>query len=204
MTQPTRPKDTTQSGFNESYSGTPPWDIGRAQKEFIRLDEKGEITGSVLDAGCGTGEHVIYFATRGHEAWGVDFAAAAIEKAKEKAMRREIKAVFRAANALKLSDLNRKFDTIIDCGLFHVFSDKDRQVYSKSLASALKTGGNFFMLCFSENEPAEWGGPRRVTQKEIRDTFSAGWTVNYIRDAVFETNFHPQGGKAWLASITKI
>ncbi len=32
------------------------WDIGRPQKEFIRLAENGEISGRVLDVGCGKGE----------------------------------------------------------------------------------------------------------------------------------------------------
>ncbi len=29
--------------FESAYEGTPPWDIGRPQKEFIRLAEDGEI-----------------------------------------------------------------------------------------------------------------------------------------------------------------
>lgn len=36
--------------FNSAYEGTPPWDIGRSQKEIIRLAEDGEISGRVLDA----------------------------------------------------------------------------------------------------------------------------------------------------------
>ena len=37
--------------FNSAYKGIPPWDIGRPQKEFIRLAEDGEISGRVLDVG---------------------------------------------------------------------------------------------------------------------------------------------------------
>jgi hypothetical protein len=48
--------------FNTSYKGTPPWDIGRPQKEFVDLVSRGEIHGSVLDIGCGTGEHALFFA----------------------------------------------------------------------------------------------------------------------------------------------
>ena len=72
------------SGFDEIYSGTPPWDIGRAQREFTILEERGEITGSILDVGCGTGENSLYFARLGHKVVGVDFAPTAIEKALEK------------------------------------------------------------------------------------------------------------------------
>ncbi len=65
-------RDPDEPGFNHAYGGTPPWDISRPQAECVRLEESGEIRGSVLDVGCGTGEHVLYLARRGHEAWGID------------------------------------------------------------------------------------------------------------------------------------
>ena len=51
-----------EPGFNPAYRGTPPWDIGRPQPDFVRLEEAGEIRGSVLDVGCGSGENVLYLA----------------------------------------------------------------------------------------------------------------------------------------------
>jgi len=63
--------------------------------------------------------------------------------------------------------------------------------------------GKYFMLCFSENEPGTCG-PRRVTQAEIRATFSKGWKINYIREAEFESTFGADGVKAWLSSITRL
>lgn len=198
------PKDISKNGFDDSYTGIPPWDIGHPQKEIVALAEAGEIKGSVLDAGCGTGEHVLYFAGRGQQSWGIDFAPSAIEKAKQKARDRKLDVAFRVADALTLGELGKKFDNIIDCGLFHCFSDSDRTRYAKSLSQALVPGGKYFMLCFSEHESAEWGGPRRVTQQEIRDTFRIddSWHINFIREALFETNFHPKGGKAWLVGVT--
>jgi 2-polyprenyl-3-methyl-5-hydroxy-6-metoxy-1,4-benzoquinol methylase len=58
--------------FNESYRGLPPWDIGRPQKEFVALSEKGKVNGDIIDVGCGTGEHAIFFASKGHRVLGVD------------------------------------------------------------------------------------------------------------------------------------
>jgi hypothetical protein len=43
-----------KSTFASLYSGQAPWDIGRPQKAF--LDAADQITGSILDAGCGTGD----------------------------------------------------------------------------------------------------------------------------------------------------
>ncbi|MCZ7391853.1 MAG: hypothetical protein ABOK23_03925 [Candidatus Methanoperedens sp.] len=53
--------------FDSAYEGIPPWDIGRPQNEFIRLAEDGEISGRVLDVGCGTGENALYLAGLGFE-----------------------------------------------------------------------------------------------------------------------------------------
>ncbi len=187
--------------FDSAYEGTPPWDIGRPQKEFVKLAQVKEINGRVLDAGCGTGENALYLAGLGLEVWGIDSAPSAIDKAKEKAEKRRITVKFQVSDALKLQSLNVKFDTIIDCGLFHVFSDDERPIFTESLSSALSPGGRYFMLCFSEHEPGSYG-PRRVTQAEIRAAFSRGWKINYIRKAELETTHGADGVKAWLSSIT--
>jgi SAM-dependent methyltransferase len=189
--------------FNSAYEGTPPWDIGRPQKEIIRVAKDGEISGKVLDVGCGTGENALYLGGLGFDVWGIDAVPSAIERAKEKAKKRGINVNFLVADALRLQLLQNKFNTIIDCGLFHVFSDDERPIYAESLLSALYPGGKYFMLCFSEHEPGSYG-PRRVTQAEIRATFGKGWKINYIREAELETTIGSESVKAWLSSITRL
>ncbi len=188
--------------FNTAYGGTPPWDIGRPQREFVRLAEAGEIRGSVLDAGCGTGENALFLAAEGHEVMGIDSAPAAIEKAQAKARDRGLPAAFAVHDALRLDRLGRTFDTVIDSGLFHTFDDIERTKWTKSLAAVLRPTGAYFLMCFSEREPGLWG-PRRVTREEIQGTFAEGWRVNWIREARFEANLEGDGAQAWLASITR-
>jgi hypothetical protein len=58
------------------------------------------------------------------------------------------------------------------------------------------------MLCFSDQEPPGYG-PRRITEREIRNIFSDGWSVNYIRPAIFESHTREKGSHAYLSSISK-
>ncbi len=190
------------SFFDVAYEGTPPWDIGRPQGAIVRLAEAGEITGSVLDVGCGTGENALYLAAWGHEVLGVDAAPVAIEKAKGKARDRGIETEFLVWDALRLAELGRIFDTVIDVGLFHSFQYEERPVFANNIHAVLKPGGRYLVLCWSEGN--DWGyGPRRVTQAEIREIFADGWTVDSIEESDFETNEPGWWIHAWLARITR-
>jgi cyclopropane fatty-acyl-phospholipid synthase-like methyltransferase len=188
--------------FDSAYKGRPPWDIGRPQKEFVELARRGEISGSILDIGCGTGENALFFAGEGHEVWGIDSSPQAIQKAREKASGRGLPIHFLVQNVLDLTRLNRKFDTATDSGFFHTLSDEDRPVFVKNLAAILSPAGRYFMLCFSDLEPGEYG-PRRITQREIRESFRDGWTIHYIRPAIFESHTRAEGSRAWFSSISR-
>jgi cyclopropane fatty-acyl-phospholipid synthase-like methyltransferase len=189
--------------FKKAYHGKPPWDIGRAQREFIRLEESGKISGDVLDVGCGTGENALYLAGRGHDVWGVDSAPAAIGIARKKAEERGLAATFLVKDTRHLHEIGRTFDTVIDSGLFHTLSDHERPILVWNLSKVLKPGGTYFMLAFSELEPAGYG-PRRITKKEIQTAFTDGWRINEIRAAVFESHTRSEGSQAWLSSITRV
>lgn len=188
--------------FQASYEGEPPpWDIGRPQPALVALADR--VRGSVLDVGCGTGEHALFHAARGHEAWGVDAVPAAIEKARAKAAARGLTARFEVGDALDLGRLGRRFDHAIDCGVFHVFSDAERVRYVRSLGEALVAGGTLHLMCFSELTPGE-EGPRRVTQAELHAAFAEGFTVLAIDPAEFETNRPEWQVHAWRAQIAKV
>ena len=47
-----------RSTFESAYAGQAPWDIGKPQKPFLDVAE--QITGSVLDAGCGSVASVMF------------------------------------------------------------------------------------------------------------------------------------------------
>jgi SAM-dependent methyltransferase len=183
------------SFFDLAYEGSPPWDLGRPQHVVVELAEAGEIVGSVLDVGCGTGEHALYLAERGHDVLGIDTASRAIDLARAKAADRGLDAAFEVGDALRVHELGRTFDTAIDIGLFHTLADEERPIYVGSLREALAPDGRAFVLCWSERNP--WGfGPRRVTQMELLGTFERGWDVRIVSSA-FESRF-PEPIHAWL------
>jgi cyclopropane fatty-acyl-phospholipid synthase-like methyltransferase len=168
----------------------------------VRLAEEGLLGGAVLDAGCGTGENALYLAGRGADVVGVDFVPSAVERARAKASDRGVRAYFLVHDALHLRELGRCFDAVLDCGLFHTFEDEERPRYADSVAGVLRAGGALHLLCFSEQERSE-GGPRRVTQAEIREAFREGFRVEWIRPEVFESRSHPEGARAWVARVVR-
>ncbi|MGH2720405.1 MAG: class I SAM-dependent methyltransferase [Actinomycetota bacterium] len=190
-------------GFDGVYrSGAPPpWDIGRPQPALQALADAGLIGGKVLDAGCGTGEHALMAAALGLEATGLDFAATAVEEARGKAGARGLPVRFVEGDALDLPALGETFDTVIDCGLFHVLDDDQRSAYVQGVTAVTRPGGRYFLLCFNEHVPGD-AGPRRIRQHEIRDAFAEGWRVDGIEASSITSTIGPPI-PAWLASLTR-
>lgn len=110
-------------------------------------------------------------------------------------------------NALALKESPELFDNVIDSGLFHVFSDDDRQKYVAGLASVLKPGGRVFLMCFSDEEPSN-GGPRRVSKQELHQAFADGWQIESIEPYKIEVRPTLQGmtfsDKAWFVVIRRV
>src|SRR5712691_9515457 len=151
------------SSWEDAYKTVPPWDVGRPQPTFIELVRAGELSkGGVLDVGCGTGENALYLAGNGFSVIGVDLSNRAIAVARAKAAERKLKVEFQVGNALSLDFKDGAFDNVTDSGLFHTFPDNERPIYAREIARVLVTSGRYFMLCFSEKEPTDWGGPRRI------------------------------------------
>jgi len=166
----------------------------------VQLAGEGAFTGTVLDAGCGTGENALHLASLGLHVVGVDVAETALSMAREKAADRGLDADFVAADALHLDRLGRVFDTVLDCGLFHTFDRAERRDYVASLASVTRPGGLVHVLCFGDADPEV---PHPVSQDELREPFGRDWSVTSIRTDRIETRFAAHGVPAWLATIQR-
>jgi cyclopropane fatty-acyl-phospholipid synthase-like methyltransferase len=198
----------TGGSWDDAYHhGHTPWDIGRPQPAIVRLAGAGELIEPVLDVGCGSGEHALLAAMSGLEVAGVDISQLAIERARAKARQRGLSADFLVGDVLALQDIERldpPYRTVIDTGCFHGFANADRPVYADSVARVVESGGVLHLLCFSELTPGT-DGPRRVTQAELRQTFSRDWRVDRIEADSFAVSNLWSGPQpnAWLARIVR-
>lgn len=189
----------TKDRFQESYDSTPPWDIGRPQRDLIAaFDAITPAPAATLDLGCGTGEHVFEWARRGAESWGIDGAASAISQARERAAQRGLTPTFRHGDALDLARLGRSFDLVIDCGLFHVLDEQEREIYVRQLELVLPAGGKSVMLGFGRDPNRDYG-PSGYDPDELRNYFS-GWDEHYVRSAGYEV----VGGRAARDGATPV
>ena len=188
---PTSHERHADQPWDASYTGgPPPWDIGRPQPAIVRLASDGAFTGAVLDAGCGTGENALLVAALGLPVLGVDVAETAVATAREKAAARGLDAEFVVADALHLDRLDRTFDTVLDCGLFHTFKGDERQAYVASLASVTR------------RRPVRTLLPRRrpasSREAEVRAAFAHGWHIASLTPDELHTRFGVV--PAWLLS----
>jgi SAM-dependent methyltransferase len=157
----------------------------------------------VLDAGCGTGENALHVASLGLPVLGVDVAETALAIARAKAAERRIAAEFAAADAFRLERLGRRFDTVLDCGLFHTFDAAERPAYVASLATVTAPGATLHVLCFRDEGAGQ--GPHPVSREELAAAFSpgSGWEMAALEPDGISTRFSADGAPAWLATISR-
>ena len=166
--RPTSHERLTGLPWDASYhDGPAPWDTGQPQPAVVRLASEGGFAGAVLDAGCGTGENALHLASLAVAVLGVDVAETALAMARAKAEARGLDVKFTAADALHMERLDRKFETVLDCGLFHTFDSDERDTYVASVASVTGHGGTLFVLCFSDQGPGT--GPHPVSAGDLTE-----------------------------------
>ncbi|MEU4194014.1 class I SAM-dependent methyltransferase [Kribbella sp. NPDC026611] len=202
--RPTSHERMTGQPWDASYQDGPaPWDVGAPQPAVVRLAADGGFTGEVLDAGCGGGENALHLASLGLSVLGVDVAESALAQARAKAAERGLPAEFATADALHLESLDRRFDTILDSGLFHTFDAEERAEYAASLAKVASSGTTLHILCFS-NEGSD-PGPHPISREDLHAAFAQDphWTITHLEPTTVATRYHEHGAPAWLATVSR-
>jgi ubiquinone/menaquinone biosynthesis C-methylase UbiE len=184
--------------------GIPPWQIDRPQPEVIQLIEQGKFESLVLDLGCGTGDNAIELARRGLVVKGLDAVPEALERARKKTEQAGLKQSpeFILGDALRLAESGLKARTVLDCALFHTFSDEERKDYIRGLEAVLSPGGRLHILSFSELETRQ-PGPRRLSLSEIAESFGTGWRLEDSVRCRYWDRVRPDGAHAWRVTFVR-
>ena len=197
------PEGVPHRQFANAYEqGTPAWCIGRPQPVVLEILDRGWLAnGPLLDAGCGTGQNLIEIAGRHPEmrGLGVDSVPAAVRSAEEGVLQAGLgKRVETEVADLRMGVPPGPFQTILDAGVLHVFSDHDRRRYLSGVVESLLPGGEFVVVVFSDAE-IRGGGPRRMGREELKAALvEAGLEVLEIEACRYWTTSWDDGAAAWL------
>lgn len=100
--------------------------------------------------GCGEGRNAIYLAKNDIAVEAYDLSEVAIENAKRNAAESKAeKAVFKASNIFTLDFTDKKYDLVIDSGIFHHLAPHRRLHYRDIVSNILAENGYFILLCFA-------------------------------------------------------
>ncbi len=118
----------------------------RCVVEFI----KEHTVRKACEFGCGEGRNAIYLAENDIAVEAYDLSEAAIENAKRNAEESKAeKAIFRAENIFTVDFTDKKFDLVIDSGIFHHLTPHRRLHYREIVSNILAENGCFILLCFA-------------------------------------------------------
>jgi len=142
--------------------------------------------GNSLDVGCGNGRNSAYLAYQGFEVTGVDFSQTAIDWAKE----RDTNVTWVCASIFDLPAQEHSF--AYDSGCFHHIHPSQRIEYVQKIASLLKPGGWFGLVCFRPEggsgmtddeviEQGTMGGGLGYSEKQLRAIWSPPFEIVELR-----------------------
>ena len=115
--------------------------------EFV----KGHSIRDAVEFGCGEGRNAIFLAKRGIDVTAIDSSDIAIRNAKDKT--EDLKNVrLICSDFLAVDFADRKYDLVLDSGMFHHLAPHRRLQYRELLKGLLKETGYFVLLCFSADE----------------------------------------------------
>jgi SAM-dependent methyltransferase len=159
--------------WSETYAATPyrdlPWFSPDPSPAVARAFSDGWLRapGPSLDLGCGAGSTVLWLASKGFRATGVDLAPAAIAAAERRARRRKGRARFQVGDVLALPFSEGAFRVLSDIGCFHTLPLDRRGDYAREVARVLRPEGRFILSWVGRETTREMGPPHRPSLHEV-------------------------------------
>ena len=175
-------------GWDEYYKETDvevmPW-----YEKNLDHDVENEIksnnynTGNFLDLGTGPGTQALQLSQYDFKVTGTDISQSAINKAQKLSDKID----FLVDDILNSKLPDKKFNFILDRGIFHIFDVSQRPQYVNQIKRVLNDGGILFLKCMSVKEKnlPDDGMPHKLSEQEIMDSFGIDFVIQKVHDTVF-------------------
>ena len=156
--------------------------------------------GNFLDLGTGPGTQALQLLKYNFKVTGTDISQNAIEKAKKLSN----KVDFLVDDVLNSKLPDKKFNFILDRGIFHIFDISQRSQYVKQIKRILNDNGILFLKCMSVEEKnlPDNDLPHKLSKQEIKDSFDVNFDIEKITDTTFSGNLE-MNPKALFAVLKK-
>lgn len=127
----------------------------RSTRELVSLVESGRIKPCrTIDLGCGAGTNAIYLAQHGFDVTGVDYAKAAIEKARSRAKGAGVQVNFIVDDLTNLRCVSGTFDFLLDYGILDDLRPRQREPYLRNILRLTHPGSRYLLWGFEY--PMRW------------------------------------------------
>jgi SAM-dependent methyltransferase len=135
----------------------------------------------ILDAGCGNGRHIVFFAEQGFNVYGIDISREAIEIAKAWLVQKGLKADLRVGDIKKLPFDDEFFDAIISFGVLDHITFSNAKKAIKEIKRVLMPGGYLFITLRS-TESSEFGRGKKVAKNTfvLKEGYEKGLIQHYF------------------------
>lgn len=182
--------------YDAFYRWWAPWDSAGVRDDLRSLLDTGTVSPTThpraIDLGCGTGANVVYLATEGFEAWGVDFSEVALRKAAARRAEASVECRFVHGDltADSIPGVDGSFDLIVDFGTLDDLRGEARERMVGTIDRLARPGSRFLCFCFFGTDAdlprISFTGPSRMTPTvrpgEVEAWFGDHWDIEVWND----------------------
>ncbi len=115
------------------------------------------VTGRLLDAGCGSGKYALPLRMRGFDVVAIDVSLDALKTAEKRSAGRKLDIGILAANVYQMPFSDGSFDVVWCYGVLQHLLSKERELAVLEFWRVLRKGGLLFLEMFGE-EDMRYGG----------------------------------------------
>ena len=159
---------------------------------------------SILDVGCGSGNHLLFLSQEGFAAHGLDFSGHAVERAREMLANRGLTARLDVSEMSSIPHPDRSMDAVIDgAAIQHAEPGELPRVFSE-IHRVLKDSGRFFGMIIAGHRQlsAEDFPTHFFTKEELRELLAEfqDLTIDHLE---YTEDNSEKSIKFWLVEAQK-